>query len=136
MRPRGNPFAQSNLFAQGNPLLGTAAVVSAQAARRKKPLASMPAEGLAVEAAALIGFPGLGDNNTSIPPDDDGAVGPANLVVALNSQIEIQTRTGTPISTVSTLSFWSSLGVGSITDPRVIYDPYGQRWVIVFVRET
>jgi len=91
----------------------------------------MPAEGLAVEAAALIGFPGLGDNNTSIPPDDDGAVGPANLVVALNSQIEIQTRTGTPISTVSTLSFWSSLGVGSITDPRVIYEPYGQRWVIV-----
>ena len=81
--------------------------------------------------AALIGFPGLGDNNISIPPDNDGAVGPANLVVALNSQIEIQTRAGTPISSVSTLSFWSSLGVGSITDPRVIYDPYGQRWVIV-----
>ncbi len=91
----------------------------------------MPAEVWQLKRAALIGFPGLGDNNTAIPPDTDGAVGPAHLVVALNSQIEIQTRTGTPISTVSTLSFWSSLGVGSITDPRVIYDPYGQRWVIV-----
>ena len=58
-------------------------------------------------------------------------MGPANLVVALNSQIEIQTRAGTLISSVSLLSFWSSLGVGSVTDPRVIYDPYGQRWVIV-----
>jgi hypothetical protein len=99
--------------------------------RWKKPLASTLVENPADAGAALIGFPGLGDNNTSIPPDNDGAVGPANLVVALNSQIEIQTRTGTPISTVSTLNFWSSLGVGSITDPRVIYDPYGQRWVII-----
>jgi hypothetical protein len=81
--------------------------------------------------SALIGFPGLGDDNTVIPPDTDGAVGPANLVVALNSQIEIQTRAGTLISSVSLLSFWSSLSVGTVSDPRVIYDPYGQRWVIV-----
>ncbi len=79
----------------------------------------------------LIGFPGLGDDGTVIPPDTDGAVGPANLVVALNSQIEIQTRAGTLISSVGLLNFWSSLGVGTVTDPRVIYDPYGQRWVIV-----
>jgi hypothetical protein len=52
-------------------------------------------------------------------------------VVALNSQIEIQTRAGVAISSVSLLDFWSSLGVGSVTDPRVIYDPYGQRWVLV-----
>jgi hypothetical protein len=86
---------------------------------------------LAVGGAAPIGFAGLGDNNTAIPPDTDGAVGPADLMVALNSQIEIQTRTGTPISTVSALSFWSSLGVDAIINPRVRYDPYGQRWVMV-----
>ncbi len=91
----------------------------------------MSVEGPVDEATAFVGFAGLSDNNTSIPPDNDGAVGPANLVVAANSQIEIQSRTGTPISTVSLLSFWSSLGVGSVTDPRVIYDPYGQRWVLV-----
>ncbi|HVA39079.1 MAG TPA: Ig domain-containing protein [Candidatus Binataceae bacterium] len=84
---------------------------------------------------ALNGFPGLGDNGTAIPPDTDGAVGPAHLVVALNSQIEIQTRAGTLISSVGLLSFWSSLGVSAVTDPRVIYDPYGQRWVIVTVAD-
>ncbi len=77
-----------------------------------------------------VGFPGLGDNGTAIPPDTDGAVGPAHLVVALNSQIEIQTRAGTLISSVDLLDFWSSLGVGSVTDPRIIYDPYGQHWVL------
>lgn len=56
-------------------------------------------------------------------------------MVALNSQIEIQTRAGALISVVSLLNFWSSLSVGSVTDPRVIYDPYGQRWVIVTVSD-
>jgi hypothetical protein len=91
----------------------------------------MPVKDRSHRHAVLTGFPGLGDNNTAVPPDTDGAVGPAHLVVALNSQIEIQTRAGAPISSVSLLGFWSSLGVGSVTDPRVIYDPYGQRWVIV-----
>jgi hypothetical protein len=111
IRPQCSPFVQPS--AHGH----------AHHARRNKPPAG--------RRAALIGFPGLGDDNTAIPPDTDGAVGPAHLVVALNSQIEIQTRAGALISSVGLLSFWSSLGVGSVTDPRVIYDPYGQRWVIV-----
>lgn len=81
----------------------------------------------------LGGVAGLGDNNTVVPPDTDGAIGPGNVMIALNSQIEIQTRSGTPLSTVSLLDFWSSLGVGTVTDPRVIYDPYGQHWVLVTV---
>ena len=83
----------------------------------------------------LIGVPGLGDNGTAIPPDTDGAVGPAHLMVALNSQIEIENRAGTLISAVSLLNFWSSLGVGTVTDPRVIYDPYGQHWVLVIAAD-
>lgn len=51
-------------------------------------------------------------------------------MMVLNSQIEIQTRAGALISVASTVSFWSSLNVGSITDTRVVYDPYGQRWII------
>jgi hypothetical protein len=108
---------------------------------QRSPFVQVPASGhphharhgqsRAVKRAALIGFPGLGDNGTVIPPDTGGAVGPANLVVALNSQIEIQTRAGTLISSVGLLNFWSSLNVGSVTDPRVIYDPYGQRWIII-----
>jgi hypothetical protein len=123
LRPQPRPFVEVPAGRHGEPahrkhLIAPAATASPSSKRA---------------AAALTGFPGLGDNNSSIPPDTGGAVGPGHLVVALNSQIEIQTRTGALISVVGLLSFWSSLGVGSVTDPRVIYDPYGQRWVIVTV---
>jgi hypothetical protein len=114
---------------QANPFVASRALVDVSRVQGKKPAILTAVRNLAEET--LNGFAGLGDNNTVIPPDADGAVGPDHLVLALNSQIEIQTRAGTPISTVSTLSFWSSLGVGSITDPRVIYDPYGQRWIVI-----
>ncbi|MGZ6227123.1 MAG: Ig domain-containing protein [Candidatus Binataceae bacterium] len=120
MRPRSNPFEHNSQFVQTPP--------SAPSHRARRQQTGKDPAG---KHAALLGFPGLGDNQTAIPPDTGGAVGPAHLVVALNSQIEIQTRAGTLISSVSLLGFWSSLGVGSVTDPRVIYDPYGQRWVIV-----
>ncbi len=116
IKPQRNPF-------------GPATALRGHKARQKNSATPVPGRG--PPGQTLDGFPGLGDNDTAIPPDTDGAVGPGNLVVALNSQIEIQTRAGTLISSVSLLSFWSSLGVGAITDPRVIYDPYGQRWIIV-----
>lgn len=121
---------------QRNPFVGVPALARAQKAgtNRLAAFATGKPSGRKKRAgAALAGFPGLGDNNSAIPPDTDGAVGPGHLVVALNSQIEIQTRIGTLISAVGLLSFWSSLGVSAVTDPRVIYDPYGQRWVIVSV---
>jgi hypothetical protein len=121
---------------QRNPFVEIPAHTRAPRTGRKRLAASAPGKHLGGKkraGATLSGFPGLGDNNSAIPPDTDGAVGPGHLMVALNSQIEIQTRTGTLISAVGLLSFWSNLGVGSVTDPRVIYDPYGQRWVIVTV---
>ena len=36
----------------------------------------------------------MGDNNTSIPPDTMGVAGPNHLMVALNSQVLIQDRSG------------------------------------------
>jgi hypothetical protein len=36
--------------------------------------------------------PGIGDNGTVIPPDTDGAVGPNNLIVAINSGVYLQNR--------------------------------------------
>ena len=79
--------------------------------------------------AALSSFEALGDNGTVIPPDTDGAVGPNNLMVAVNSQVVIQDRVGATLSSVTLTGFWSSLGVPDAFDPRVIYDPYGQRWI-------
>jgi Putative Ig domain len=86
-------------------------------------------EASAQSPAPLSSFEALGDNDTVIPPDTDGAVGPNNLMVAVNSQVAIQDRAGTTLSTVAITGFWSSLGVPDAFDPRVIYDPYGQRWI-------
>ena len=80
-------------------------------------------------------FLALGDNNTRIPPDTMGAVGPNHLMVTLNSEVRIQNKTGGVISTTSLQNFWSPLGPFLTTigvfDPRIHYDPYGGRWIHV-----
>ncbi|HEV2350504.1 MAG TPA: hypothetical protein VG028_11740 [Terriglobia bacterium] len=82
--------------------------------------------------SVVAGFAALGDNDSVIPPDTQGAVGPGNLMVTLNSQVAIQDRAGTASSTVSLNSFWSSLsGVSGVFDPRLAYDPYDNRWIFV-----
>jgi hypothetical protein len=75
-------------------------------------------------------FLGLDDDDTSIPPDTNGAVGPNHLMVVLNSQIRIQDRAGNPLSTVSLRGFWASLNNPKAFDPKVLYDPYSNRWMM------
>jgi hypothetical protein len=76
-------------------------------------------------------FPGLHDNNTLIPPDMGGAVGPNHVMLALNTQVLIQDKTGTVLSTVSLNSIFSSLaGITFVFDPKILYDPFAQRWII------
>jgi hypothetical protein len=78
-----------------------------------------------------VSFTGLNDDNTRIPPDTMGAVGPNHVVTMLNTQVRISDRAGTNIySTVSLSNFWGSVGgLNFAFDPRVVYDPYNQRWV-------
>ncbi len=76
-------------------------------------------------------FPAIGDDNTSIPPDTHGAVGPNHVMTMLNTQVRIQDRSGTTnFSTVSLNNWWSSVGGFSYAfDPKVLYDPYNNRWI-------
>lgn len=76
-------------------------------------------------------FAALGDDNTAIPPDTQGAVGPNHLMVALNSQTRVQDKTGGTINTMSLDAFWASTGTSSPFDPKVLYDPFSNRWVFV-----
>jgi len=46
-----------------------------------------------------------------------------------NSQIRVQDRTGKILSTVTLASFWSVVGAPEPFDPKVIYDPYNDRWI-------
>lgn len=82
-------------------------------------------------------FPALNDNNTSIPPDVNGAPGPNHLMVTLNTEIRVMDKEGNVISTVSTGSFWHSVpGAGGVFDPKINYDPYENRWIFIMPSES
>ncbi|MBK8254937.1 MAG: hypothetical protein IPK82_20055 [Polyangiaceae bacterium] len=93
-----------------------------------------PAPGPLPDPAAppsVTTFVALGDNNTSIPPDTQGAVGPNHVTTTLNTQIRIQNKSGGVISTFSLASFWSFLQNPDPFDPKIIFDPYSNRWIFV-----
>jgi len=70
-----------------------------------------------------------------IPPDVDGAVGPTKIMESFNNNYRIRSKsTGSTISTVGTATFWASVVAASerasLTDPRTLYDPYNNRWIV------
>src|SRR5215210_2706400 len=74
--------------------------------------------------------PALGTTKRHAPPDTNGAVGREKLMVALNSNYVIQRKSdGAVLSTVSMKTFWSAVGAQHPFDPRVLYDPYSDRWL-------
>ena len=94
-----------------------------------QPSQATPSAPPAPSPVPVASFLALDDNNTAIPPDTHGAVGPNHLMVTLNSQVRIQDRTGAVISTVALDSFWSGFCLSHVFDPKVLYDPYGERWI-------
>lgn len=69
-----------------------------------------------------------------LPPDTQGAAGPNHLVVAVNGGVLIQSKTGSNIGAVRSLStFFSGVTNGStdVFDPRVQYDSIGNRWILI-----
>ncbi len=82
--------------------------------------------------APATSFLALADNNTAIPPDTHGAVGPNHLMVTLNTQVRMQDRSGGTLLTATLNQFWNAVGGGSgAFDPKVLYDPYAGRWIFV-----
>jgi len=83
-------------------------------------------------------FQGAIDNNTVAPPDTDGAIGPNHAVELLNNGFTVYDKSGGVVSPpISFQAFWSSLGTAAgqpasvLTDPKIIYDQYENRWVVV-----
>lgn len=69
------------------------------------------------------------------PPDTMGAVGPNHFVEFINDRFGVYAKTGGPrLFTSTDLQFWAAAlpaGVtpnGTLTTPRIIYDPSSQRW--------
>jgi len=81
-----------------------------------------------------LSFAGLGDNGLDgffhIPPDTQGAVGSNHLMVALNDGVLIQNRDGSTNKVqVGLTAFWQSTGATSVFDPKLLYDPFNDRWI-------
>jgi len=110
------------------------------------PVDAAPSRGVEARAAEALPFPpsfitsppttssflALVDDGSTVPPDTEGAVGPNHLMVALNSGVRIQNRSGSVISTVSLATFWSAVYGGSnVFDPHVVFEPYNGRWITV-----
>lgn len=72
-----------------------------------------------------------------IPPDPSGAIGPNHLVSVNNTSIEWFTKDGTNQNSQSLSSFFSSLSPATGTfDPKVLYDQYEGRFVVVTLERT
>jgi hypothetical protein len=88
-----------------------------------------------------IGYQGiLQENGTSsssngiIPADVGGAVGFDHLFLTLNNRFRIQNKNGSILreeDQEDPTGFWASAGfnISKLFDPKIIYDPYKNRWV-------
>jgi uncharacterized protein YjdB len=95
---------------------------------------SAPASFMPVSPSPDTTFQSTLDNGTTIPPDTHGAIDSNYCVTTVNSAVRIQTRSGTSVSQVSLDAFWSPvLSGGGSFDPRIHYDPYTNRWIMVAV---
>jgi len=82
----------------------------------------------------LKNFSGMGMTN-SIPPDPNTAVGPDYIVTTVNTQFAIFDKDGNKIKNIDGTS-WLATAVsnpGVVTDPKVIYDHFSKRFVLVWL---
>src|SRR5262249_41488422 len=64
----------------------------------------------------------------------DGAVGPNHFVEMVNGRFAVFSKsTGARVKSLTDMQFWTNAGVTftanlDVTDPRVVFDTYSQRW--------
>ena len=130
-RPRPEPSSPPEPRERAEAALGGAGSSQAQipfSGPTAQPTVSSPyvsAGFLAQTDAPVVG------TKTESPPDTNGAVGRDKLMSTLNSNYVIQRKSdGKVLTRVSMTSFWHSLGTRHPFDPRVLYDPYSDRWLV------
>jgi hypothetical protein len=96
------------------------------------------------ELARRLGDPAVAfsaiDATGMVPPDPVLAVGPDHIVAAVNSDWAIFSKDGANLFQTSATSWFhdSLTGLGSDPlgnpyDPQVVYDPFGARWILVYL---
>ncbi len=87
-----------------------------------------------VDSSILLkSFEGIQMTN-SIPPDPYIAVGPNHIILVVNSTFRICKKNGEIVKTIAASDwFESALNGASPFDPKVIYDQFSNRWVMVWL---
>jgi hypothetical protein len=68
------------------------------------------------------------------PADPTGAIGETAIVTAVNTSVAVYDRTGTSLLAPTPFATLGTFPPGTdVFDPKVVYDPYGQQFVLVFV---
>ena len=95
-----------------------------------------PSPSPAQDFAGLDDIADLSTGFRSIPPDTDGAVGLTKVMSGLNNNYRIFTKaTGAVVSTVGLDTFWTGVGGSGFFDPKTIYDPVNDRWLVVMMSD-
>ncbi|HEX8284019.1 MAG TPA: hypothetical protein VF588_11720 [Pyrinomonadaceae bacterium] len=78
----------------------------------------------------------VGTGSFITPPDTQGAVGLDKVFTNTNSNYRVHDKTtGAPLATASIDTFWSPSGGANFFDPRIVYDPYNQRWILAIASD-
>jgi hypothetical protein len=100
----------------------------------QKPSVTLPGApsraGLTDTQTLATTFPGVTQTSLT-PPDTIVAAGPSNVVIAVNAEIGVYTKTGTQLSVQELKDVFASQGQPAqdfVFDPWVVYDPYVQRF--------
>ncbi|MCX6157618.1 MAG: T9SS type A sorting domain-containing protein [Ignavibacteriae bacterium] len=96
------------------------------------PLAGLQTD--APDPTVFKSFQGFSDPGSYIPPDLYLAVGPTHVIGVDNGRFRIWDKEGRLIKTISADAWFGTTvsGVGAF-DPKVIYDHYAKRWVMVWL---
>ena len=123
-----------DLTAQQHPLLSSAKVMGSVIDISKLPgaLKSSPVRVPSTSSPdPATNFSAILDNFTTIPPDIAAAAGTNHLMVAMNSEVLIQDKNGTPLLQDTLSNFWSGqIGLnGRVLSPKILYDHNSDRWI-------
>ena len=78
-------------------------------------------------------FEGFRQSN-SIPPDAYLAVGPEHIIFTVNSSFKITDKQGNELKSIGASQWYGTVLPGaSPFDPKVLYDHYAKRWVMVWL---
>jgi hypothetical protein len=84
-------------------------------------------------AVLLKSFNGMGETN-SIPPDPYIAVGPTHVMATVNSRFAIWDKEGNLVKQIDAGLWYRGLfNLASPFDPKVLYDHFAKRWIMVWL---